>query len=128
MSLAQTKAAVILQEKSDQLSSHQVISLMMDGALERVGQAQECVQSGNENDAELLVGKLAGIINGLRASLNMDAGGEIAVNLDALYAYMVDRLADSNGRDVNALAEVQRLIGELKSGWDAIDSELSEAC
>lgn len=122
MSLAQTKAATILQESSDEMTSHQVISLLMDGALERAGQAQECLQSGNRADADILVAKLVGIINGLRGSLNLDAGGEIAVNLDALYDYMVGRLNDTQGDPV-VLAEVERLIGELKSGWDAIDEK-----
>lgn len=122
MSLAQTKAATLLQESSDEVTSHQVISLLMDGALERVVQAQECLESGNRTDADVLVAKLVGIINGLRGSLNLDAGGEIAVNLDALYDYMIGRLSDTQGDPV-VLAEVQRLIGELKSGWDAIDTE-----
>ncbi len=127
MSLAQTKAATIMQESAEGLTSHQVISLLMDGALERVTQAQDCLQSGNTDDADVLVAKLVGIINGLRSSLNLDAGGEIAVNLDALYDYMVSRIDDTKGQDPQVLAEIHQLIDSLKSGWDGIDSELSEA-
>ncbi len=123
MSLAQTKAAAILQESSDEMTSHQVISLLMDGALERVSQAQGCLESGNRDDADILVAKLVGIINGLRGSLNLEVGGDIAVNLDALYNYMITRLDTTKGEDPEALAEVERLIAELKTGWDGIEAE-----
>lgn len=128
MSLAQTKAATIMQDSSEELTSHQVISLLMDGALERVCQAKESLESGNKSDADVLVAKLVGIINGLRGSLNLEAGGDIAVNLEALYSYMVERLAETKGEDLTALAEIHKLMGELKEGWDGIDKDLAQAC
>ena len=61
------------------------------------------------------------IINGLRTSLDMDAGGAIAVNLDDLYAYMTRRLIDASAQnDANALSEVIDLLLEIKGAWDAM--------
>lgn len=128
MSVAQTKAAAIMQDHAEELSSHQVISLLLDGALERVAQAKQCVNEGNEEDSIVLIQKLVGIINGLRASLNMEEGGEIAVNLENLYNYMIGRLCIDVCGDENTLTEVGQLISEVKTGWDGIsDIELKQS-
>jgi flagellar protein FliS len=64
---------------------------------------------------------IAIISKGLSASLDMNAGGEIAQNLSYLYDYMTRRLMHANlNNDVEALKEVLRLIGELKGAWEAI--------
>ena len=61
------------------------------------------------------------IDHGLRASLDKNAGGEIAENLDALYEYMGARLLMANLKnDLTILEEVQRLLTELSDAWNAI--------
>jgi flagellar protein FliS len=61
------------------------------------------------------------IENGLRLSLDKTAGGEIAISLDALYAYMCNRLLIANIRTQPELVhEVIKLLIELKSAWEAI--------
>jgi len=121
MAVAQTKAASFIQEHTEEISSHQIISLLMDGALERIGQAQQAHQKNNQADLQVLIHKLVAIINGLRNSLNMDAG-EIAANLDALYEYMVERITQASYAELApVLAEVQGLIGEIKTGWDEMN-------
>jgi flagellar protein FliS len=121
MAVAQTKAASFIQEHTEEISSHQIISLLMDGALERTSQALQAHSKNNQADLEILTHKLIAIINGLRNSLNMEAG-EIALNLDALYEYMVEKISCSSRDELApALAEVQALIGEVKAGWDQMD-------
>jgi flagellar protein FliS len=121
MAVAQTKAASFIQEHTEEISSHQIISLLMDGALERTSQALQAHSKNNQADLEILTHKLIAIINGLRNSLNMEAG-EIALNLDALYEYMVEKISCSSRDELApALAEVQTLIGEVKAGWDQMD-------
>lgn len=122
MALAQTKAAEIMQQQQENISSHQVISLLLDGALERVTQAKACIDDGNFEDKNIIVGKIIGIINGLRGSLNFQEGGEIAVNLDALYDYMITRIDGASPEsEAQALDEVSELISQVKSGWDEIE-------
>ncbi len=122
MALAQTKAAEILQQQQESVSSHQVISLLLDGALERVTQAKACIDDGNFEDKNLIIGKIIGIINGLRGSLNFQEGGDIAVNLGALYEYMIDRIDGASPEsEVDVLDEVSALISQVKSGWDEIE-------
>lgn len=119
MAIVQTKAAEYMQAHQHELSSHQVISLLLDGALERVDQAKESVANKATSDTEVLVSKLIGIIDGLRGLLNKELGGEIATNLDTLYGYMMNRLQQVDL--THALVEVRALISQIKAGWDAMD-------
>lgn len=121
MAVAPTNAALVMEENVNELTAHQVISLLLNGALERVSQAKACIRDGNEQDKVLLVQKILGIINGLRESLNMEAGGEIAVNLDSLYSYMTERLQTCQEKEeMLALTEVGKLIENVRQGWDGI--------
>ena len=125
MAVAQTKAALVMEEQGENISSHQVISLLMDGALERIGHAIMAIHAGNTEDKEVLIQKLVAIINGLRNSLNMDDGGDISVNLNELYLYMTERLSVDDDTDLlSGLTEVRTLIMELKSGWDNMDCRI----
>ncbi|TVZ38574.1 flagellar protein FliS [Alteromonadaceae bacterium 2753L.S.0a.02] len=121
MSVAPTNAAHIMEKNANEMTAHQVISLLLTGALERVSQAKACVRDGNEQDKIVLMKKIIGIINGLRQSLNMDAGGDIAVNLDKLYSYMTERLQGcKETEEMLVLSEVGKLIKNVQEGWEAI--------
>ena len=61
------------------------------------------------------------IVAGLRGSLNFEAGGEIATNLDALYEYLERRLLQANlEADAGMLDEAATLLRQVKEGWDGI--------
>ena len=121
MSVAQTEAAKKLEAIGTEVNSHKVISLLMEGALERITQAQTAIRKNQIDDAQILVDKLTAIVNGLHNSLNFEAGGAVALNLDKVYSYILNRLeALPLDESLDALDEMRELILEIKSGWDAI--------
>jgi flagellar protein FliS len=61
------------------------------------------------------------IINGLKASLDVEAGGELASRLAALYDYMAERLLYANlNNNRAALDEVAGLLQGLREAWQGI--------
>jgi flagellar protein FliS len=82
------------------------------------------MQNKRFSDKSAVLSKAIMIIeSGLRLSLNKKAGGEIAENLDALYAYMSKTLMTANIRNQpERIDEVIHLLNELKSAWEAIAS------
>ena len=52
---------------------------------------------------------------GLRESLNTEAGGELAHNLDNLYVYIQRILTNAQQNDIKLLDEAATLLGELQS-------------
>lgn len=105
-------------------SPHRLITMLFDGALAAVSSARQSMSAGRIQDKGRAVSQAITIINdGLRASLDKKAGGEIAQNLDALYEYLSKRLFEANLQNrPEILDEVTRLLNELKGAWDAIDT------
>jgi flagellar secretion chaperone FliS len=103
-------------------SPHKLIVMLFDGAIVSINNATHQIQNGDIPAKGLSISKAISIIdNGLRASLDKKAGGEIADSLDALYAYMNTRLIHANLKnDLGALEEVHKLLNDLRSAWEAI--------
>ncbi len=102
-------------------SPHRLIQMLMEGALDKIAIARGHLERGQMEQKTRHIGWALSIIGGLRASLNKEAGGEIAQNLDDLYDYMERRLTESNvSNDVAILDEVAGLLKTIKEAWDAI--------
>lgn len=104
---------------------HRLIQILFEGALERIAVARGAMEQGNVAVKGERISRAIGIIEGLRAHLDLEKGGEVAANLESLYEYMARRLTESNLRDdVSGLDEVATLLREVKAGWDAIPGQL----
>lgn len=101
---------------------HKLIVMLFDGAITALAGALQHMQTGNVAEKGQAISKAISIIDGgLRASLDKNAGGSIAQNLDSLYEYMGNRLVLANLENKPAiLEEVLGLLRDLKSAWDAI--------
>lgn len=109
------------QAQAVDASPHRLIQMLMEGGLTRLAQARGAMERGQFAMKGELIGKAIGIIGGLRAGLNLEEGGELALNLDNLYDYMSRRLLEANLKNsVEPLDEVADLLRNVKSGWDAI--------
>lgn len=105
--------------------SHKLVLMLLEGALEKVAVTKGLMTHGEVGKKGQIIGQAISIIGGLRSSLNMSAGGDIATNLDSLYEYIERQLLTANLKDdVELLEEVADLLREIKSGWEAIPLEL----
>ncbi len=99
----------------------QLVLRMMQGAHDRITTAKGHMQREETAEKGEQIGKAIGLIDGLRACLDMEQGQEIAANLEALYQYMLSRLMDASMKnDAEALNEVADLLTEVKSGWETM--------
>ena len=114
-----TKAAV---ESAD---PHTLVKMLIDGALERINIAKLNMSQGDVVHKGENISRAISIIDGLKVSLDMDKGGEIAQNLASLYDYMQRKLLEANlHNNTENLDEVLSLINEIKSGWQAIPQDV----
>lgn len=105
-------------------SPHKLIEMCLAGALERVAIAKGAMQRGDISEKARRIAAAIAIVEHLRLSLDAKAGGELAKNLDALYDYVIRRLAHANSvNDAEALDEVTGLIGQIKAGWDGLAAQ-----
>lgn len=110
-------------------SPHKLIVMLFEGAMAAVATAIPQMQAGDIPAKGASISKAISIIdNGLRASLNKNTGGEVALNLDALYEYMSNRLLIANLKNQPAiLEEVYQLLKGLKDSWEAIAPQTGAA-
>ena len=106
-------------------SPHRLILMLYEGALLSLSMAEQCMKDGRVADRGGAISKAISIIGeGLRASLNTEAGGELAARLDAIYDYMVVRLVEANtSGKVEFVQEVAQLLRQLQSAWAEIASD-----
>jgi flagellar secretion chaperone FliS len=108
-------------------SPHRLIVMLYDGAIKAVSLAQIHMGNGAIAEKGAAISKAIAIIEeGLRLALDLEKGGELAENLDALYEYMTQRLLEANlNNRSDLLDEVGSLLLDLKTAWDVIDPALS---
>lgn len=105
-------------------SPHRLITLMMDGALDRIAQAQGALQRGDVVGKGEATSKAIGLIEGLRASLDHSVNAPVSANLEALYEYMGRRLLEANIRsDAAIYTEITNLLRGIRDAWCAIPAE-----
>lgn len=119
---ASAYASVNLESRAHSSSGVDLVILLIEGVLDRVKLAKAAMAQRDIMQKIKHINKAMDIISeGLRAHLDVTAGGEIAQNLDDLYAYSLVRLVHANSRnDVLALDEINSLFTPLLSAWSAI--------
>lgn len=101
---------------------HRLILLLFEGARSAIAIAQIAIDQNDAATRGSSISKAIDIINnGLRASLDIEAGGDLAKKLAALYEYMCKRLLFANLRNDKAIVnEVAGLLAEIHEAWAAI--------
>ena len=101
---------------------HKLILMLFEGALLQIGTANIAMENKDIPKKGAAISKAIEIIlNGLKVSLDYEAGGELAQRLGALYDYMTQRLLYANLHNSRpAMDEVTQLLTDLKSAWETI--------
>lgn len=110
-----------VQGRMTDATPHHMINLLLEGALDRIASAKGAAERNEVARKGELLSSAIRIIDGLRAALDYERGGEISANLALLYDYIERRLAAANiDGDTALMDEASALLREIKSGWDAI--------
>jgi flagellar protein FliS len=108
-------AAVTTQSKG------RLIVLLYEGAIKFMKLAIKELEAGNYEAKGRYIIRALNIINELNAVLDMDAGGEMAVNLRKLYCFMSNHLSEANmKRSPQMIREVIIMMEELNQSWKAV--------
>lgn len=114
-------AQVSLETAVATASPHKLVLMLYDGAIDAIRSARMYLQQQHLGGKASRISKALAIIDELDATLNHEAGGEIAANLAALYDYMTHRLVMANlDNKIENLEEVERILSNLREGWAGI--------
>ena len=103
-------------------SKEKLVVLFYEAGIRELQRALTALR-GNQNSSAAgeALGKAFSIVAELKAALDMDAGGEIATNLDGLYTFVQGRITQANReRMEQPIIEAIDIMRKLKEGWDGI--------
>ena len=104
-------------------SPHQVICLLFEALLLSLNSARGALARGDIEGKGQSIGKAVRILEeGLKAALDIESGGELAVNLRGMYNYSILRLTTANLKnDASLIEEVTQLIVPVFDAWKSIN-------
>ena len=102
-------------------SKGRLIVMLYEGAIKFLKLAIKEIEAGNPEEKNKYISKAIDILFELNAVLDIEAGGEVAMNLRNLYLFMGRHLTEANiKQDTQKIEEVIKLLEELNQGWKAI--------
>ena len=107
------------QTQAQTAAPGELVVMLYRGAVRFVSSAIEAIDSRDIPAAHTNLVRTQAIITELSETLDMERGGEMATNLQAIYEYLNRRLIDANLRkDASIAREVQGLLRELLPAWE----------
>lgn len=97
----------------------ELVLMLYRGAARFVSSAVEAIDARDIDAAHTGLVRAQEIISELRATLDLERGGDIARNLDNIYEYLIHRLLEANARKhAEPAHEVLKLLRELLPAWE----------
>lgn len=114
-------AQAYYQTQVQSQSPLELVVMLYDGALRFMRLTADAIARRDLVAKRDALSKASAIVAELQNSLNMEAGGEIATNLDGLYDYVTGRLTEANARNATEpIEEAIRLMSTLRDAWAQI--------
>lgn len=99
-------------------SRGQILLMLYEAAIQHCKRAVIAIEKKDTTAKGLAIGKVHDIVNEFVNSLNHDAGGKIAVDLERLYNFMIEQLVKANlENSKEPVLAVQKLLENLLAGW-----------
>lgn len=116
---------VDLRATIETASPHKLIDMLFEGALGALAKSKGAIERDNIEERTMHLNKATDIIVGLKGSLDLEKGDEIAANLDELYDYMLRQILTANrDNDAELVQEVMNLLLELRQGWQGMPNDV----
>jgi flagellar protein FliS len=101
-----------------------LVVMLYDGAIRFLRQAQVLMGEGRIEATNKRLQRAEAIIDHLLATLDMDAGGDIASRLQSIYLFSRRQLMESRvKRDPQLIGNVIGWLSELRESWATIAGE-----
>ena len=111
-------------------SPRHLITLLFNGAHAAIGKARLHMQNNDVQGRGAAISKAIDIVDsGLKISVDMEAGGELAKNLVATYELIIRNLLLANlNADPEKLNLAERMLTDISSAWrSAVDPARADA-
>jgi len=102
-------------------SREKVLLMLYEGAIRFTKQAHAAMEQKKIAEKGKFISKATAILSELMATLDFKQGGQLAVDLENLYVFMIDKLIEGNiNNDPACLKHVEQLLMTLYEAWKDI--------
>ena len=106
----------------------QLVVMLFDGALRFSRRAVTAYEAGQRPQATQAVGRVTSIVNELNATLDIEAGGDIARNLRSIYGFVNRHLVEAvRLSDPDRVRQAAALLAELREAFAEASKEVRAA-
>jgi flagellar protein FliS len=111
-------AYAYIQTHVQSRSPLELVVMLYDGALRFIGEARAAIDRQDLAGRRAATSRALAIVGELQSTLDMESGGTIAQQLDALYTYVTERIITATAtNDPAPLDESARLLSTLRAAW-----------
>jgi flagellar secretion chaperone FliS len=105
-------------------SAGQLVVMLYDGARRFLYQASVAMGERQIPLAHQKLTRAEEIVRHLRATLDLEQGGEVGQRLQGIYTFCLRHMSEARfAQDPSKLRTVDGLLAELRDSWDAITEE-----
>jgi flagellar protein FliS len=102
-------------------SPEQLVAILLEGGQRYLGMAINAMERKDYRQQASSLSRVGEFILELGNRLNLEEGGELAANLDKLYAWWTTELFEaSRDRDLGRLRGISQMMGELRTTWEEL--------
>ncbi len=110
------------QNRASVASPYRLVQMMFEKLLDHVAGASGAIDRKDPAAKGLHIGKALEILGALRGALDLEVGGEVAVNLSRLYQFCSDTLMQASLKnDKQKVEDAADIIRDIKSAWDQLE-------
>jgi flagellar protein FliS len=118
------RVSIYLEQEILSANNVQLIHILYQAAITELRDARRNMASRKIAEKCANFSQACSLIGELYSALDLDAGGQIAVNLKALYEYMLAQLLQANIRNLDEpVAQVIALLSTLDEGWKELANQ-----
>jgi flagellar secretion chaperone FliS len=116
------------QTQAQTAAPGELVVMLYRGAVRFVSAAAEAIENRDVPTAHNNLVRAQAIVSELCETLDLERGGDLARNLQAIYEYLSRRLIDANlHKDAAAAREVERFLRDLLPAWEQAAREAAAA-
>lgn len=118
------RVSIYLEQEILSANGLQLVHIAYQEAINELRDARRNMAAKKIREKCSNLSRASALIGELLCSLDMDAGGEIAIRLKALYEYILGRILEANLKNLDEpLAQVISLLSTLDEGWKELANQ-----
>jgi flagellar protein FliS len=118
---ANTGAQSYLKTQVESSTPLEHVAMLYAAALQSMTAASEATAKGDLRARRTAMNRTMAILSTLQNTLDLERGGDIAQELDRLYAYVMSRLLEAVARkDAAPIDEARSIVATLADAWQQV--------